>query len=76
MAILNKNTVLALAALAACGTAAATEDNDLRYAPGYGAADMSAPFEGGWVFQAHGYSYSGNMRGTARSRCPSAPSTR
>ena len=59
-----KKIALALAALAACGTAAATEDYDLRYAPGYGGADMSAPFEGGWVFQAHAYFYSGNVRGT------------
>ena len=64
MAFLNKNTALALAALVACGGAAATEDYDLRYAPGYGGADMSAPFEGGWVFQAHAYAYSGNVRGT------------
>ena len=64
MAFLNKNTVLAIAAVLACGSAAATEDYDLRYAPGYGAADMSAPFEGGWVFQAHAYVYSGNIRGT------------
>jgi hypothetical protein len=64
MAILNKNTALAIAALVACGSAAATEDYDLRYAPGYGAADMSAPFEGGWVFQAHAYVYSGNIRGS------------
>ena len=64
MAFLNKNTALAIAALVACGSAAATEDYDLRYAPGYGAADMSAPFEGGWVFQAHAYVYSGNVRGT------------
>ena len=64
MAFLNKNTALAVAALVACGSAAATEDYDLRYAPGYGAADMSAPFEGGWVFQAHAYAYSGNVRGT------------
>jgi hypothetical protein len=63
MAFLNKNTALAVAALVACGSAAATEDYDLRYAPGYGAADMSAPFEGGWVFQAHAYAYSGNVRG-------------
>jgi hypothetical protein len=62
MAFLNKNTALAVAALVACGSAAATEDYDLRYAPGYGGADMSAPFEGGWVFQAHGYYYSGNLR--------------
>jgi hypothetical protein len=64
MAFVNKNIALAVAALAACGSAAATEDYDLRYAPGYGAADMSAPFEGGWVFQAHAYFYSGNVRGT------------
>jgi len=64
MAFMNKNTALAIAALIACGSAAATEDYDLRYAPGYGAADMSAPFEGGWVFQAHAYFYSGNVRGT------------
>lgn len=63
MAFVNKNIALAVAALAACGSAAATEDYDLRYAPGYGAADMSAPFEGGWVFQAHAYVYSGNVRG-------------
>jgi hypothetical protein len=64
MTCINKNTVLAIAALVACGSAAATEDYDLRYAPGYGAADMSAPFEGGWVFQAHAYFYSANVRGT------------
>ena len=64
MAFLNKNTALAVAALVACGSAAATEDFDLRYAPGYGGADMSAPFEGGWVFQAHAYYYSANVRGT------------
>ena len=63
MAFMNKNTALAVAALVACGSAAATEDYDLRYAPGYGGADMSAPFEGGWVFQAHAYAYSGNVRG-------------
>ncbi len=65
MAFMNKNTALAIAALVACGSAAATEDYDLRYAPGYGGADMSAPFEGGWVFQAHAYAYSGNVRGTS-----------
>jgi hypothetical protein len=64
MAIVNKNIALAIAALVACGTAAATEDYDLRYAPGYGGADMSAPFEGGWVFQSHAYYYSGNIRST------------
>ncbi len=64
MAFLNKNIALATAAALACGAAAASEDYDLRYAPGYGGADMSAPFEGGWVFQAHTYVYSGNVRGT------------
>ena len=64
MAFINKNTALAIAALVACGSAAATEDYDLRYAPGYGGADMSAPFEGGFVFQAHAYVYSGNIRST------------
>ena len=66
----NKNIALAIAALAFCGSAAATEDTDLRYAPGYGAADMSAPFEGGWVFQAHAYDYSGNLRGTSQVQLP------
>jgi hypothetical protein len=70
MAIVNKNIALAIAAMVACGTAAATEDTDLRYAPGYGAADMSAPFEGGWVFQAHAYAYSGNLRGTSTVQLP------
>jgi hypothetical protein len=70
MTIINKNIALAIAALVACGTAAATEDYDLRYAPGYGAADMSAPFEGGWVFQAHAYAYSGNIRGTTTQALP------
>jgi len=70
MAFMNKNTALAIAALVACGSAAATEDTDLRYAPGYGAADMSAPFEGGWVFQAHAYAYSGNLRGSSQVTLP------
>ena len=64
MAFITKNTALAIAALAVCGTAAATEDYDLRYAPGYGGAAMSAPFEGGWVFPLHNYWYSGNIRGS------------
>lgn len=65
MMFTNKKLALAVAALVACGSAAATEDFDLRYAPGYGGADMSAPFEGGWVFQAHAYYYSANVRGTS-----------
>jgi hypothetical protein len=66
MAFMNKNIALAIATLAACGSAAATEDYDLRYAPGYGGADMSAPFEGGFVMQLHAYAYSGNVRGTQK----------
>jgi hypothetical protein len=56
----------------ACGTAAATEDYDLRYAPGVGGADMSAPFEGGWVFQAPVYVYSGNVRSSSQVTTPLA----
>jgi hypothetical protein len=70
MAIVNKNIALAIAALVACGTAAASEDYDLRYAPGIGGADMSAPFEGGWVFQAPVYVYSGNIRTTSTINTP------
>jgi hypothetical protein len=65
MATFNKCTAIAVAALAACGTAAASEDYDLRYAPGVGGADLSAPFEAGWVFQAPAYAYSGNIRSTS-----------
>jgi hypothetical protein len=60
---------LAIAAIAvvACGGALATEDYDLRYAPGIGGADMSAPFEGGWVFQAPAYIYSGKVKSSSTS---------
>jgi hypothetical protein len=64
MGTFNKKIVLAVASLAACGMAAASEDYDLRYAPGIGGADMSAPFEAGWVFQAPAYVYSGHIRAT------------
>jgi hypothetical protein len=62
MGLFNKKIALALAAVAACGAASASEDYDLRYAPGIGGADMSAPFEGGWVFQAPAYVYSGHVK--------------
>ena len=62
MGMIKKNIALAAVMAIACGTASASEDYDLRYAPGIGGADMSAPFEGGWVFQAHAYFYSGNVR--------------
>ncbi len=64
MVNMNKKLVLASVAAMACGAAVASEDYDLRYAPGIGGADMSAPFEGGWVFQAPAYVYSGNIRST------------
>ncbi len=70
MGIVNKNIAMAIAALAACGSAAASEDYDLRYAPGVGGADMSAPFEGGWVFQAPVYVYSGNIRTSSSINTP------
>ncbi len=65
MGMIKKNIALAAVMAIACGTVSASEDYDLRYAPGIGGADMSAPFEGGWVFQAHAYAYSGNVRGTS-----------
>jgi len=58
----KKKIVLAAAATLLGSAATASEDYDLRYAPGIGGADMSAPFEGGWVFQAPVYVYSGNVR--------------
>ena len=58
-------STLALAAALACGAAHASEDYDLRYAPGIGGADMSAPFEGGWVFQAPAYVYSGRVKSSS-----------
>jgi hypothetical protein len=64
MGLIKKNVALAALAAIACGGAWASEDYDLRYAPGIGGADMSAPFEGGWVFQAPVYVYSGNVRST------------
>jgi len=57
-----KNLAWAAVAAATCGSALASEDYDLRYAPGIGGADMSAPFEAGWVFQAPVYVYSGGVK--------------
>lgn len=57
-------TVACTAAALACGAASASEDYTLRYAPGTGGADMSAPFESGWVFQAPAYAYSGKVTST------------
>lgn len=44
------------------GNAAATENFDLRYAPGFGGADMSAPIDPGWYFQMPSYSYKGKVK--------------
>ncbi len=66
MGTFNRKIALAIAAIAACGSASASEDFDLRYAPGIGGADMSAPFEGGWVFQAPAYVYSGHITTTSQ----------
>jgi hypothetical protein len=60
-----KNLAWATLAAATCGSALASEDYDLRYAPGIGGADMSAPFEAGWVFQAPVYVYTGTVKNSA-----------
>ncbi|WP_374354316.1 transporter [Chitinimonas sp.] len=52
--------------LTAALLAHASENYDLRYAPGIGGADMSAPFEGGWVIQAPAYRYHGTIDHQAR----------
>jgi hypothetical protein len=57
-----KNLAWTAIAAMTCGSALASEDYDLRYAPGIGGADMSAPFEAGWVFQAPVYVYSGSVK--------------
>ena len=66
MGLNKKNIVLAAVAALLGSSAMASEDYDLRYAPGIGGADMSAPFEGGWVFQAPAYVYSGNVRSSSQ----------
>lgn len=47
-----------------CGGAAATENYDLRYAPGIGGADMSAPADPGTYFQIPLYVYSAEVKTT------------
>ncbi len=61
---LRRGTAIAAALTFATTATWASEDYDLRYAPGVGGADMSAPFEGGWVFQSPVLAYSGHV--TAR----------
>lgn len=51
----------ALLALGFAAAAAASENYDLRYAPGTGGADMSAPFESGFAVQLPFYRYSGDI---------------
>lgn len=50
-------SALVLAAALACGAAHATENFDLRYAPGIGGADMSAPVEPGMYLQVPAWHY-------------------
>lgn len=59
-----------------CGGAAATENYDLRYAPGIGGADMSAPVDPGLYMQISAYSYSAKKDyGTeVKTRGPLSPS--
>lgn len=53
--------VLAAGAGLAC-SALATEKFDLRYAPGNGGSDMTAPLESGLYFQMPLYAYHGSLR--------------
>jgi hypothetical protein len=54
---------LAAAVLGALGGQVhASENYDLRYPPGFGGADMSAPLDPGWYFQFLAYSYSGKVK--------------
>jgi len=66
MDVTKKHIALAGVLAIAAGAASASEDYDLRYAPGIGGADMSAPFEGGWVFQAPTYVYSGHVHSSTQ----------
>jgi hypothetical protein len=47
----------ALAATLMTGSASATETYSLRYAPGIGGGDMSAPLDPGWYGQIAAYAY-------------------
>lgn len=73
MGTVTKHLALATLAALSCGTAMASEDYDLRYAPGIGSADMSAPFEGGWVLQTPAYIYSGHVSNTSEAVTPLGP---
>ena len=67
MGLMNKQVAAAAVLALVANAVIASEDFDLRYAPGIGGADMSAPFEGGWAFQAPVYVYSGNIRSSSQS---------
>ena len=54
---MTRTLLAALIATLMAGAAQASEDFTLRYAPGIGGADMSAPLEGGWVIQTPVFSY-------------------
>lgn len=57
-------TALVLAAALASGAVHATENFDLRYAPGIGGADMSAPVEPGLYLQVPAWHYHGSLEST------------
>ncbi|GAB3264477.1 SphA family protein [Chitinimonas naiadis] len=59
-------TLVCLLAVAVPGVAIASENYDLRYAPGIGGADMSAPYESGWVVQTPIYRYRGSIQHDSR----------
>jgi len=54
-------TLIASLIIAIPAAAYASENYDLRYAPGIGGADMSAPYESGWVVQTPIYRYRGSI---------------
>lgn len=52
-------------AVSLVGNTFATENFDLRYSPGFGGADMSAPVDPGWYFQMPVYTYRGKIESTS-----------
>jgi hypothetical protein len=59
---LHRIAIVTAALTALVGQVHASENFDLRYPPGFGGADMSAPLDPGWYFQLLAYSYSGKVK--------------
>jgi hypothetical protein len=59
---LHRAALAAIASTSLAGAVHASENYDLRYPPGFGGADMSAPLDPGWYFQFLAYSYSGKVK--------------